>query len=63
MADPSQSLATTGYTPADLYRQIFTKQVPYPEWAGRVRYGAELDTTRIESAVRSADSSRPGTLA
>lgn len=55
MADPSQSLAVTGYSPADLYRPIFGSKVPYSEWAGRVRHGAELDTTRIENVVKAAD--------
>ena len=56
MADPSQSLAARGgYSIAELTRPIFTSKVPYSEWAGRVRYGAEIDTSRIESTVRAAD--------
>lgn len=56
-ADPSTSLTATkgGFDTAALYRQVFTKQVPYSEWAGRPRYGAEIDVMRVESAIRAAD--------
>lgn len=49
--------ARTGGSPdiAALLSKIFTKRVPYGEWAGRSRAGALVDTRRIENALRSAD--------
>lgn len=57
MPDPSTSLRAThgGLDMAALLRPIFTPQIPYSEWAGRTRYGAALDTARIDGALRAAD--------
>ena len=57
MPDPSTSLRATagGIDVAALLRPIFTDGVPYSEWASRTRYGAELDTARIDNALRAAD--------
>lgn len=57
MPDPSTSLLSTrgAVDHAVLLQRLFTGGVPYSEWAGRVRHGANLDTQRIDNAFRSAD--------
>lgn len=57
-ADPSSSIrARCGGAPdlSALTQRLFTGSVPYSEWAGRRREGAEVDVQRIERALRSAD--------
>jgi SPP1 gp7 family putative phage head morphogenesis protein len=57
-ADPSTSIrARTGGAPdlAALTRRLFTGDVPYSEWAGRRREGADIDVQRIERVLRAAD--------
>lgn len=57
-ASPSSSIrARTGGAPdlAALTQRLFTGSVPYSEWAGRRRDGAEIDAQRIDRVLRSAD--------
>lgn len=57
MSDPSTSLRNTfgGVDQGALLQRLFTGAVPYAEWAGRVRHGAQLDVQRIDAVLRSAD--------
>lgn len=57
MADPRSSLLAThgGIDRAALEQRVFTGAVPYQEWAGRRRDGAEIDNQRIDRALRSCD--------
>ncbi len=57
MADVSTSLRDTagGIDLGALLKTIHAGQVPYSEWAMRIRHGAELDVRRIDSTLRAAD--------
>lgn len=57
MADPSTSITKTqgGFDAAALLQSIFTPRVPYSSWAARAHHGADLDTGKIEAAIRWAE--------
>lgn len=57
MADPSTSVHAQkgGYDLNALINLALTPRVPYSEWAARKHYGASLDTTQIEQAIRYAE--------
>lgn len=57
MPDPSSSVHAQkgGYDLNALINLALTPSVPYSEWAARRHYGATLDTTQIEQAIRFAE--------
>ena len=57
MPDPSSSVHAQkgGYDTNALINLALTPSVPYSEWAARRHYGATLDTTQIEQAIRFAE--------
>ena len=57
MPDPSSSVHAQkgGYDLNALINLALTPSVPYSEWASRRHYGATLDTTQIEQAIRFAE--------